>query len=207
MRSNSSHSRLLCCFLLLVLCAGCASKGAPETAQPKSNPMGLSGKLNPEAETAFSQARVLWRSSQALQTRTSEVCSNPEEAITLLDKAISLEPGFAAAYVRRGLAKSDLGQHEAAFDDATAGIRLDPTPENYAYRGLISTKAKDYTAARKDLDYSLERNPSQHLAWTLRGVLSLLEGNDKAACDDFKNACSRGDCSRLDVAQQEGLCR
>ena len=192
-----------CCCLVTAALAGCASAPPPE--QPDL--MGLSGKFNPEAETAFSQAHVLWQTSQALQSKNPESCSDPRAAIALLDKAIAIEPGFADAYIRRGLAKSDLGEYEAAFDDATVGIRLSPTAENYAYRGLISARARNYGAARKDLDYSLELNSSRHMAWTFRGVVGLLEGDAGAACGDFDKACSRGDCSRLESARQEGICR
>ena len=193
---------LCCCCFFTVISGGCAS--APPAAEPDL--MGLSGKLNPEAETAFSQAHVLWNTSQAFQTKVPETCSDPRAAIVLLDKAISIEPTFAAAYVRRGLAKSDLGEYEAAFDDATAGIRLAPTAEHYAYRGLISAKAGNYGAARKDLDYSLELNSSRHMAWTFRGAVGLMEGDGKAACSDFDKACSRGDCLRLEIFRQEGIC-
>ena len=191
-----------CYCLLLLFLAGCAPQ-----VPPKPNPMGLSGTVDPEAETAFSQARVLWRSSQEFQTRTPEVCSDPGAAIALLDKAITIEPGYSAAYIRRGLAKSDLGQHEPAFDDATIGIRLAATPENYAYRGLISMRSKNFIAAHKDLDYSLHQNASQHLAWTFSGVLALLEEDTATACANFGKACSNGDCSRLEAAKQEGICR
>lgn len=197
-----------CCICVIVSgLNSCAWMDSSPPPAEEPNLMGLSGKLNPEAEMAFSQAHVLWKSSQAFQTRSPETCSDPVSAIALLDKAISLAPSFAEAYIRRGLAKSDLGEFESAFDDATTGIRLAPTSEHYAHRGLISARAGNYGAARKDLDYSLELNSSRHTAWTFRGVVGLMEGDMAAACGDFEKACSRGDCSQLEAAQKDGTCR
>jgi tetratricopeptide (TPR) repeat protein len=176
-----------------------------EAAPAKPNPMGLSGKISPEAETAYSRARILWRSSPASSTG-AEVCSDPALAIALLDKAITLEPEYAEAYLRRGLAKSDLGDFAAAFDDATTAIRLRPSPNHYAYRALISMKAGHHAGARRDLDYALKKDSSGHQAWIFLGALDLLEERPHEACANFARACSAGDCSRLEAARREGLC-
>jgi tetratricopeptide (TPR) repeat protein len=189
---------------LLSALAGCAEKAEPVPAQP--NPLGLSGKISPEAETAYAQARVLWRSSPA-SSSGAEICSDPAQAVALLDKALLLEPEYAEAYLRRGLAKSDLGDFTSAFDDATAAIRLRPSPEYYAYRALISMKAGHRAGARRDLEYSLEKDSSRHPAWTFLGLLDLLEGRPDDACAHFARACARGDCSRLEAARREKLCR
>jgi tetratricopeptide (TPR) repeat protein len=190
-------------FCLLSGLAGCAARTEPDPVEPDL--LGLSGKISPEAETAYSQARVLWRSFPA-SSAGAEVCSDPVQAVALLDKAIRLEPEYADAYLRRGLAKSDLGDFSAAFDDATTAIRLHPSPEQYAYRALISMRTGHYAGARRDLDYALEKNSSHHLAWSFLGILDLLEGNPPEACRHFALACSAGDCSRLEASRREGLC-
>jgi tetratricopeptide (TPR) repeat protein len=168
--------------------------------------MGLSGAFLPAAETAYSQARVLWRSQQTTAATAAEVCSDPLRAIALLNKALALEPEYAEAYIRRGLAKSELGQFEAAFDDASAALRLRPEPAYYAQRALISMRAGQYDAARLDLEYSIQRDDSLSLSWALRGMLNLMENRAAEACRDFSRACSNGDCSRLDAARQEQIC-
>jgi tetratricopeptide (TPR) repeat protein len=204
MNAACLRATALFCLCLLSALAGCAQNTEP--APPKPNPLGLSGKVSAEAETAYSQARVLWRASPAASSSGAEVCSDPALAIALLDKAISLEPEYAQAYLRRGLAKSDLGDFTSAFDDATMAVRLRPLPEHYAYRALISMKAGHRAGARRDLDYALEKDSSRHLAWTFLGALDLLEGRLKEACADFERACSAGDCSRLEASRREGLC-
>ena len=42
------------------------------------------------------------------------------------DKVIQLDPKSSGAYVNRGEAKSNLGQHEPAIVDCDMAIRLDP---------------------------------------------------------------------------------
>lgn len=183
--------------ILFLSCAFLAGCGGKELAP--YNPMGLSGKLNPEAEASFGRARVLWDKNN--------VCSDPQLAVTLLTKAVTLEPKYAEAYLRRGLAKSDLRDWDGAFDDITTAVRLQPTAEAYAYRGLVSMRGGNYLGARKDMNRSLDIRSRQHLAWNFRGALNLLEGKLKEACDDFDEGCSYGDCTGLESARAAGECK
>lgn len=161
----------------------------------------LPGKQPAEAELAYNKARALWQRSSS-----GEVCSDPEQAVALLDKAIKTAPNYGEAYIRRGLAKSEMGEPEDAFEDATKGIRLTPSAEAYALRGLVLLRGRQPRAARRDLEYSLSKAPSQHLAHNLMGVLALSEENTQEACKSFKAGCSNGDCFFLDVAKKEKIC-
>ncbi|MDL2272441.1 tetratricopeptide repeat protein [Desulfovibrio sp. OttesenSCG-928-I05] len=192
-RPRARSLAIILFLLLTVLLVSCGPR-----AEKAYNPMGLSGKINPEAETAFARAHVLWRDS--------EVCSDPALAVELLDKAIALEPEYAQAYMRRGLAKSTQRDWEGAFDDLTRALRLDPSAENYAYRGLISMRGGNALGARKDLDRSIALDSDQHKAWNFRAALDLLEGKNEAACSDFKEGCSNGDCVGLESARNAGIC-
>ena len=174
---------------------GCSTQ--PQLAEP--NPMGLSGTYPKEAEAHFALARILWGDS--------DVCRSPEEAITHLDRAIRVAPDYAEAYLRRGMAKSDLRDWDGAFDDITRSIRLQPTAAAYAYRGLVSMRGGNALGARKDLDRSLELDSDQHRAWNFRGALSILLYDYPAACKDFKKGCSNGDCTGLNSATENGYCK
>lgn len=196
----------LCLILCLLLVAACAGKEGPEPAKEKEKDLsGFSGKYNAEAEKAFAEARVLWRRTIA-SVSAAEVCTNPEKAVTLLDKAISLEPDYAEAFLRRGLAKSELGQRDGAFEDATKAIRIRPSSEFYAYRGLISLRAGQERAAARDLEYALKEDSSQFRAHNFLGVLSLSQKDSRKACSHFKDGCSAGDCSFLEAARKEKIC-
>lgn len=160
--------------------------------------MGFSGKLNPEAESAFARAHVLWSQN--------DICSDPLRAEELLTKAIKLEPQYAEAYLRRGLARGQLRDFDGAFDDLSRAIRLKPTAEAYAFRGLVSLRGGNYLGARKDLDRSLEITKRQHRAWNFRGALNRAEGHPDAACKDFREGCDYGDCVGIESAIARGEC-
>lgn len=189
MNIKKNLSGIIICLLL----AGCGAKELPP-----HNPMGLSGKRNPEAEAAFAMAHVLWDKN--------DICSDPYHAETLLNKALALEPEYAEAYVRRGLARGQLHDWDGAFDDLSRAIRLRPTAEAYAFRGLISMRGGNYLGARKDLDRSLALQKRQHRAWNYRGALNRLEGDLDAACRDFDNGCDYGDCVGFESATARGEC-
>lgn len=183
-----------------------AEAGGQETEQQRQADMaGLSGRYKPEAEQAFAEARVLWK-RQLSSLADAEVCSDPEKAVTLLDKAIGLEPEYSDAYARRGLAQSERGKREEAFDDLTAAIRFEPKPEYYAYRALASIRGGDGRAAARDLAYSLKKQPEQSRAHNFKGVLELGEDNKTAACSSFTKGCSNGDCSFIEAAREAKIC-
>lgn len=191
---------LFCALFPLIHTAGCVNP-----ASPRVNFTGLSGKVAPEAETLYSKARVLWSKRPGLPAGT-ETCSDPGKAAAFLDAALAREPQYADAYARRGLARSELGEHDAAFEDLTAALRLHALPEYYAYRGLVLLRAGNTTGSRKDLRQSLDLDDSQYLAWNIMGALEFLTGNKDAACDSYDEACSNGDCSAKEHARKERLC-
>jgi hypothetical protein len=163
-------------------------------------------KLKPEAARAMTQALALWRGG-TVRTLKAEVCADPNKARALLDRVVKLEPKYAPAYARRGLAASELGLREEAFEDMTAAVRLSPTADNYALRALVSIRIGQIKAARRDLDYALKLKPGHGRAANYLGVLELGQEDEGAACAAFKNGCAAGDCSFLEAARTEKLCR
>ncbi|MCL2123136.1 MAG: tetratricopeptide repeat protein [Desulfovibrionaceae bacterium] len=190
MRRNFLH---LC--LVVVLLAACAGR---ESAPPPPDARGLSGKRSEEAELLFAKAHVLWK---------GDTCTEPLEAVQMLDEAIAKDPDFAAAWVYRGLAHSELGKREEAFDDLTKAIRLEPRAEYYADRGLVSLRAGVFSAARRDLDYSLKKDQKQYRAWNILGETALREGNTEQACAYYARGCSNGNCEPLQRARKDGRCK
>lgn len=186
--------RIFVCFICaLLFMSGCAGKENP----PTTGGTGLPGRYSEEAELLFAKAHVLWK---------GDTCAEPLEAVRLLDEVIRIEPGYGAAWARRGLAHSELGNREEAFDDLTQAVRLEPTAEHYAHRALISLRGGALAAARRDLDYSLKKDQKQHRARNLLGMLLLREGDAAGACASFADGCSNGDCEPLQTARKEGRC-
>ena len=186
---------MLSMWLAVFLLAGCAGK---EPALPASDASGLSGQRSQEVELLFAKAHVLWK---------GDSCTEPQEAVRMLDEAIAKDPDFAAAWAYRGLASSELGKREEAFDDLTKAILLDPRAEYYAGRGLVSLRGGMLPAARRDLDYSLKKDSKQHRAWNILGELSLREGNAEQACQHYAKGCSNGNCEPLQRARNDGQCK
>lgn len=205
----SLHSALMryavcavCCFLL---CSCIALQGRKGPAPGGKRHSASAIKARPEAEKFYTEAVALWQHPLG-PVSAAQVSAAPEKAVTLLDQAIALEPAYAEAHAWRGLAKSELGLREEAFDDLTTSIRLRPSPETYAYRALVSLRSGQRQAAKRDLDYALEHDPSNAVAHNYMGLLALDGGNKAEACAYFKKGCSNGDCSFLDSARSEKIC-
>jgi len=182
--------------MALVLLAACASQKDSAPSVPDAR--GLSGKRSEEVELLFAKAHVLWKGDN---------CAAPREAVQLLGEALAKDPDFAAAWAYRGLAHSELDKRDEAFEDLTKAIRLDPRAEYYADRGLVSLRAGVFSAARRDLDYSLKKDQKQHRAWNILGETALREGNAAQACEYYAKGCSNGNCEPLQQARKEGQCK
>ena len=197
MKKVKSLLSLVLLGLALASSVGCSLFSGPE--HKTVDPRGYSGKYNTEAEKHFTMAHSMWGKK--------DTSSDPEKAITLLTEAIRIEPNYAEAYLWRGLAKSELGQWDEAFDDITKSIRLKPLAGSYAYRGLVSMRGGNAIGARKDFNESIELDSSQHRAYNFRGALELLLGDKPAACKDFSTGCSNGDCTGIESAKEAGYCK
>ena len=91
--------------------------------------------------------------------KLKNVLEHYEAALAALDEALRLKPITEfiqpAAYTARGVAKFGLGEHEAAFADYAAALRLNPNcAEAYYNRGIAKMKQGEYelTVAEFDKD-------------------------------------------------------
>lgn len=192
--SPGATAGLLLC--LCLFCSGCYG-AAPKATPP--DPTGITGTRDAKAEQLYAKARVLWREG--------ELCSAPEQAVIYLEQAVALDPEYAEAWLRLGLARSETGQIEEAFEDLTRSLRLNPTADAYAYRGLVLLRQGDYKSARRDLDRALQTDPGSHRALSFRAAVNLKENDLEAACRDFKAACKAGNCLGLEAAHRQNMCR
>ncbi len=195
LRSAAASLALLAVFTL----PGC-SLLEPDKLPPKpANPTGVSGKHDPQAEQYFAKAHVLWKAG--------ETCSNPDLALAYLDEALKIEPDYPQALIRRGLALSQQGYADDAFDDLTKAIRLEPSAEAYLSRGICLLQQGNTSGARKDLEEALRRDGNAYRAWNVLGAVALKEGKEQEACEAFEKACSSGDCTAIEAARREKICR
>lgn len=155
--------------------------------------------VSPEAQSYLAQAMEYWTDSGE--------CTAPEKAAALLDKSIEKDPLDTAPYLLRSLALSDLGYLNEAFDDATHAIRLSPTAEAYATRGLICLKQHHPEGAQRDFAYAEKINPREPLIYVYRAAGAFLENRRSDACTDLKHACDLGHCRPWNTAAANNLCR
>jgi lipoprotein NlpI len=94
-----------------------------------------------------------------------------EEAITLTDKAIALDPKNAFTYFLRGQAKDKAGKLEGAVMDFTRVLELDPkAAEAYQARGSAHFKLGHIDASLTDFDKYLDMRPQRRPGHWQRGI-------------------------------------
>ena len=114
---------------------------------------------------------------------------NRKEAIDAYNEAIRLKPDMAEAYNNRGVAKNDLGQHEAAFTDLDEAIRLKPDYAiSYNNRGKVKNDLGQHEAALTDLDEAIRLKPDMAEAYNNRGNAKMGLRQHQAALADYTKA-------------------
>lgn len=202
--------KLALCVVSLLMLTGCGhmpfslpftgdEEKTPPVAEKKQPERKATYGVSPQAQTYLSEAMEYWTASGE--------CTNPEKAAALLDKAVDADPLDPAPYLMRSLALSDLGYFNEAFDDATRAIRLSPTAEAYATRGLVCLKQHHPEGARRDFAYAEKINPREPLIYVYRAAGAFLDGRSSDACDDLKHACELGHCRPWNTATESRLCR
>lgn len=184
--------------MLCLLQALCIAAQARNTAHAQQTAAPSPKAAEQEVLLLYTKALALW---------DGDICTDPALAVALLNHALREHPGHVPSLLRRGLAYSELAQHDKAFADMSQAIRLEPTALHYAYRALAFMREENFPGARKDLERSIKLDPSQHKAWSFRGALNLLEERLEDACADFSKSCKNGDCAGLNSARNQGLCQ
>jgi tetratricopeptide (TPR) repeat protein len=134
--------------------------------------------------------------------------SDPKKAIELLSEAIHLKPDYARAYLGRGNAYANLGQHQRAIEDYNEAIHSGPGyAEAYYNRGREYQLLGQHQRAIKDCNTALSLKPDLAYAYNNRGKAYLAMQNTLQGCSDFQKACSMGDCSFYEIEKKLGLCR
>ena len=99
-------------------------------------------------DNSAEQAKLKFDEGNAL-----EIAGDRDAAISCYSEAIKLNPQFAEAYIKRGLAYAELGMYENAIQDCTEAIKLNPNDAGYYYaRRSCYMDAGMYFEARADWD-------------------------------------------------------
>jgi tetratricopeptide (TPR) repeat protein len=139
---------------------------------------------------------VYKRSTDPLRARESydagelllKIASYPQ-AILSFDRAISLAPDLADAYLLRARARIGLSDLPRAIQDFGAVIRLRPNqPQPYVERGLAYLELKNYEPAMADCAQALALDPNLAPAYNLCGTIQRTQGDARKALADFTRA-------------------
>ena len=193
-------------FFLVLLISGCSllpfsRSGSDSKNEPVRENISVqaSKSVSPEARRLVTEAQKLW------EEPWSE-CLDAQKALSLLDKALRMDPLDTRALLLRSRALGDLGFLDDAFDDVTKAIRLSPSAEAYATRGLLLRKRGKPEGAKRDLAYAESLDPDEPLTYVFRAAGNFLEGETAKGCADLRLACEKGLCGPHSKAKKEELC-
>lgn len=154
--------------------------------------VGETAGIVPDAEAAM---RLDPRSALAYYCRAMAYLEQNRfpEGLRDLDKTISLEPRFAAAYRNRGAVHAEiherdpkLGNLDAALADLDEAVRLDPKDASaIATRGNVHGILGNYDAAIADLSAAIGLNPTDAARFSNRGYIRYLNGDSPNALKDL----------------------
>lgn len=114
---------------------------------------------------------------------------NHQEAITLLNQAVNLNPGQIEAYLNRGFAYSELNSHASAIANYDKAIELAPNnAEAYYYRADEYLKAGNAPRALVDYNKAIQLNPNNSQAYLDRGFIYYQQGESLKAIEDLQKA-------------------
>ena len=117
-----------------------------------------------------------------------------EGAIADYNRAIELDPKYAAAYSNRGNAKQAKGDLDGAIADCSRAIELDPKDAMaHKYRGVAKKAKGDLEGAIADYNRAIELDPKYSAAYFHRCIAKQAKGDLKGAIDDINGAIERND--------------
>jgi tetratricopeptide (TPR) repeat protein len=115
--------------------------------------------------------------------------SNFAQAIADYNKAITLKPDLADAYVGRGLSYADVGNFVQAIADYNKAIKIEPTfGQAYNNRGIFYLHQGKPDRAISDLTRAIDLYPLDAKAYYNRGLSYAKQGNVRQAIADYKKA-------------------
>jgi tetratricopeptide (TPR) repeat protein len=121
--------------------------------------------------------------------RTEAEAGYVDQDIRDFSRVIEKKPGYAAAYVHRGMAYIRKGDYDRAIQDFTKAIELDPKAgSTYGKRGAALLEKGMYEEAIRDLTKAIELYPRFAQAYLNRGNIYLHKGNYTQAVRDFTAA-------------------
>ncbi len=113
---------------------------------------------------------------------------NYEQALTVINQAISLVPNNPNHYNEKYVVLSELKRYDEELAAITQAINLAPRAAWYYNRGILYYNQQKYKLALDDYNKAIELNPNYALAYYNRGNLYRRQQKYKLALDDYNQA-------------------
>lgn len=112
-----------------------------------------------------------------------------DKVIEYYTKAIQINPKYADAYTRRGIAYDNKGLYDDAIEDFTKAIKIDPKlAVVYNSRGGANAQKGLYDEAIEDYTKAIQINPNYAIAYCNRGIAYYSKGSDELCISNLKKA-------------------
>jgi tetratricopeptide (TPR) repeat protein len=110
-------------------------------------------------------------------------------AITAYDRALKINPNYAAAYLNRGQARYFSRDTKGALEDLNQALRISPNNvEALLIRSFVRKQLGDAQGATDDLNQVMRRNPISATDYSSRGTARSFSGDRRGAIEDFNQA-------------------
>ena len=130
-----------------------------------------------------------------------------EDAIENLNRAIQIEPNYAAAYNNRGIVFMQQGKYKEAISDFARAIEInDQDPAFFINRGMTNEKLENYMKAIDDYGMAIDLDPYKADYYVKRGLMYQEIKDYKKAVEDFDMAI-KFDIDNYDYYYYRGLAK
>ncbi|MFM6515768.1 MAG: tetratricopeptide repeat protein, partial [Microcystis panniformis] len=120
--------------------------------------------------------------------REREARENYEQALTVINQAISLLPNNPNYYNEKWAVLDKLKRYDEGLAAITQAIDLAPRAAWYVNRGILYRRQQKYKLASYDYNKAIELNPNFAMAYNNRGVLYDHQQKYELALADFNKA-------------------
>ncbi|AVQ72215.1 hypothetical protein B5D77_13725 [Microcystis sp. MC19] len=120
--------------------------------------------------------------------REREARENYEQALTVINQAISLVPNNPNYYNEKWSVLSELKRYDEGLAAITQAIELAPRAAWYVNRGILYYNQKKYELASDDYNKAIELNPNSAMAYNNRGNIYYDQKKYELALADWNKA-------------------
>ena len=168
---------------------------------------GLRGAEQARVALLAEQLEALWLLRSLLPQRENGRWRDPQTVLPVLQQATALDPDYAPQLHLLGEVLLQLDRPQDALAELDKALALRPVLAGALYtRGLAYLRLQLPALAERDLSEALARDATHAAWWRARGALRMIRNETGPMCEDYTQACARGDCEGLAFARERGEC-